>query len=105
MMPSAGSQEGAGPPGGGVGGGAGSDNAAGTAANLEALKQEVVEASQDDTGDNVDAEIRRKTEHGDATVAFTRSGATASDRSRAAAPPPVPEARRSDVQTYFIRKP
>ena len=39
------------------------------------------------------------------TYVLTRGGAAEFDRSRAAAPPPVPEARRSDVQSYFIRKP
>jgi hypothetical protein len=106
MMSSPENQQGSGPPGAGVGGGAGSDAATGAAAGIEAaLKQEVVEASQDRAGANVETEIRRKTEHGDATVAFTGTGSADFDRSRAAAPPPVPEARRTDVQSYFIRKP
>jgi hypothetical protein len=65
----------------------------------------MVEASQDSPGENVDTEIRRKTEHGNATVTFTGSASGNFDRTRAAAAPPVPEARRSGVQTYFVRKP
>jgi hypothetical protein len=93
-----------GPPGAGVGG-AGSQDTAGTAPDIEAaLKQELVEAAQDNPGTNVDADIRRKTEHGNATVAFTHGASARFDRTRIAAPPPVPDARRTGVQTYFIRK-
>jgi hypothetical protein len=93
-------------PGSGVGG-AGSDDLTGSsAAALEAaLKKETVEASQDSPGKNVETELRRKTEHGNATVAFTGSQSAQFDRTRAGAPPPVPEARRTGVQTYFVRKP
>jgi hypothetical protein len=104
MMSSQETDQGNGPPGAGVGG-SGSQDTAGTGTTLEAaLKEELVEASQDNPGTNVDTDIRRKTEHGDATVAFTRSASGKFDRSRIAAPPPVPEARRAGVQTYFIRK-
>jgi hypothetical protein len=97
--------QGGGPPGAGVGGSGSEETAASSAAAIEvALKQEIVEASQDAPGGNVESEIRRKTEHANATVTFTSSAAGTFDRSRAAAPPPVPEARRADVQTYFIRK-
>jgi hypothetical protein len=106
MMSSQQADQSGGPPGSGIGGGSGSDGAAGTAAELEAaLKQELIEASEDNPGGNVETEIRRRTEHGNATVGFTRGAAAAFDRGRAAAPPAVPEARRSDVQTYFIRTP
>ena len=106
MMPGQGAPQGGGPPGSGVGGGSGSTEAAAAAAMLEAaLKQELVEASQDNAGENVETEIRRKTEHGNATVAFTGGAARTFERGRAAAAPPVPEARRTGVQTYFVRKP
>ena len=49
--------------------------------------------------------LRRKTEQGRSTVGFTQGAAGQFDKSRAAAPPPVPEARRSGVQSYFVRKP
>lgn len=70
----------------------------------EALRRETVEASADTTGDNVMSETRRKTEHGQATVGFTRGAAGTSDRSRATSPPPVPEDLRGAVQSYFNRK-
>ena len=70
----------------------------------QAFSHETVEASQDNPGDNVETEVRRKTEQGTSSIAFTHGAAGQFDKSRAAAPPPVPEARRSGVQTYFIRK-
>jgi hypothetical protein len=91
----------------GVGGASGARPVGGTMADIEqALRHETVEASSDNsTGENVITKgLRKKTEHGNATVTFTRGAAGASDRSRAAARPPVPEARRTGVQTYFIRK-
>jgi hypothetical protein len=104
MMSSQQADQGNGPPGAGVGG-SGSQDTAGTATNIEAaLKEELVEADQDNPGANVETEIRRKTEQGNATVAFTRGASGKFDRARAVAPPPVPEARRTGVQTYFIRK-
>jgi hypothetical protein len=105
MMMAPDTDQGSGPPGAGVGGSGSDETAASAAAAIEvALKQEIVEASQDAPGGNVESEIRRKTEHASATVTFTKSASGTFDRSRAAAPPPVPEARRADVQTYFIRK-
>jgi hypothetical protein len=105
MTPPDGDQA-AGPPGSGVGGSGSQDAAAGTATSIEAaLKEELVEASEDTPGANVDADIRRKTERGSAAVGFSHAAAGTFDRSRAAAPPPVPEARRPGVQTYFVRKP
>jgi hypothetical protein len=94
-----------GPPGSGVGG-SGSEEAAAAAAMAlaQAFSHETVEASQDNQGDNVETEVRRETGQGTSSVAFTHGAAGQFDKSRAAAPPPVPEARRSGVQTYFIRK-
>jgi hypothetical protein len=91
----------------GLGLGGGSDTRAfgGRMADLEAaLRLETVEASTDNGGDNVQIEARRKTEHGQATVTYAHSAAGPADRSRAVAPPQVPESRRAAVQTYFIRK-
>jgi hypothetical protein len=70
----------------------------------QALRRETVDASADTPGANVLSEVRRKTEHGQATVAFSHSASGPSDASRAAAPPAVPEGRRASVQTYFTRK-
>jgi hypothetical protein len=91
-------------PGIGLGGGSDARTNNGAMADLEAaLRHETIEASTDNGGDNVQTEARRKTEHGEATVSFARSAAGAFDRGRAVAPPPVPESRRTAVQTYFIR--
>ena len=106
MMMSSPDEQGGGPPGFGVGGAGAQEQAAAAAAALAAaFKQEMVEASQDNPGDNVETEIRRKTEQGSSKVGFTQGAAGQFDKSRAAAPPPVPEARRSGVQSYFVRKP
>jgi hypothetical protein len=94
----------AGPPGFGVGG-SGATRGEAKPTNIEAaLRQETIEANADSKGPNVEAQVRRKTEQGQATATFTQGAAGESDRSHAAAPPPVPEARRSDLQRYFIRK-
>ena len=89
-------------------GGAGNSGEApknGTMAGVQqALRKETVEASEDTTGENVLSETRRKTEHGQATVPFSHSASGTSDRSKASAPPAVPEDRRSAVQNYFTRK-
>ena len=71
-----------------------------------ALRKELIEANTDTTGENVNKEdIRRKTEQGKSTIGFTRVAAPSSyDASRATAPPVVPEARRSLLQRYFIRR-
>ena len=106
MMMSAPQDSSSGPPGSGVGGSASEEAAAAAAAALAAaFKQEVVEASADNAGDNIEAEVRRKSEQGDATTGFTNAAAGQFDKSRAAGPPPVPEARRTGVQNYFVRKP
>ena len=106
MMMSSPDDQGNGPPGSGVGGSGAQDSsaAAAAAALAAAFTHEMVEASQDSAGENVESELRRKTEQGTSQVAFTGSAAAAFDTSRASAPPAVPEARRSGVQTYFIRK-
>jgi hypothetical protein len=71
----------------------------------QALKKELIEANDDIQGKNVQKEdIRRKTEQGKSTLGFTHVAPTAFERSRADAPPPVPEARRPLLQQYFIRK-
>lgn len=89
-------------------GGAGNSGEApnnGTMPGLQqALRRETVEASEDVLGENVLSETRKKTEHGQATVTYTRGASGASDRSKASAPPTVPEGRRAAVQTYFTRK-
>lgn len=106
MMSSQDGGQSSGPPGSGIGGGSGSADATSAAAAIDAaLTQELVEANADDAGANVETEIRRKTEQGQAKVAFTRGASGAFDRGRAAAPPAVPEGRRTGVQTYFIRTP
>lgn len=105
MMMSNPGEKGSGPPGAGVGGSGSDETAAAAAAALAAaFKQEVVEASQDNPGDNIDTEVRRKSEQGSSKMGFTHGAAGQFDKSRAAAPPPVPEARRNGVQSYFIRK-
>ena len=91
-------------PGLGLGGGSDKRTDGGRMADLEAaLRRETIEASADNTGDNVQTEAHRKTEHGQATVTYAHSAAGTFDRGRAVAPPPVPESRRAAVQTYFIR--
>jgi hypothetical protein len=105
MMMSNPGEKGSGPPGAGVGGSGTDEAAAAAAAALAAaFKQEVVEASQDNPGDNIDTEVRRKSEQGSSKMGFTHGAAGQFDKSRAAAPPPVPEARRNGVQSYFVRK-
>ena len=72
----------------------------------EGLRKELLEANSDTPGDNVNKDdLRRKTEQGKSAIGY--SGARPSvtfDPSHATAPPPVPEARRSLVQSYFVRK-
>lgn len=71
----------------------------------QALRQEMIQAERDQLGENIDTELRRKTEQSQAKVSFTRVPApTTFDRSRAALPPPVPEAHRSLLQRYFQRR-
>jgi hypothetical protein len=72
----------------------------------QALRKELLEANADALGDNKEKEdLRRKTEQGTSSLGFTRAATPSSfEPSRAAAPPPVPEARRSLVYHYFIRR-
>ena len=93
------------PPGVGAGGTSGSPNGGGTMPEIaKALRHEVIEAHEDDVSGDVHSEDRRKTERGTAATTYSRSAVGHSDGSRAVAPPPVPEARRAGVQTYFTRK-
>ena len=71
---------------------------------MAALKKETIEAYKDDTGENTNMDVRRKTERGTATVAYSSTPPAAFEKGRATAPPAVPENRRAAVQTYFIRK-
>ena len=103
-----------------AGGAPGGDSAAGRGGNngdgkgngelmklqADALKKELIEANTDTTGQNVTKEdLRRKTEQGKSTLSYTRVAGTAVvERGRAVPPPPVPDARKSLVQSYFIRK-
>jgi hypothetical protein len=92
-------------PGSGLGGGAGTGNGGGKMSGIQqALRQETVEASTDDPGENVFTDVRRKTEYSHATVTYTHGAAGTLDRGGAAAPPAVPEGRRAGLRTYFIRK-
>jgi len=102
---------GGGPMGGDSRPGAGktNNNAKGAAEALlvaQNLRKELLEASADAPGDNVDKEdLRRKTEQGKSSLGFTRAAAPRTvDPSRSAAPPPVPEPRRSLLFHYFIRR-
>ncbi len=71
----------------------------------QALRQELIQAQADLLGETVDTEIRRKTEQSQAKVGFTRVATPSSfERSRAALPPSVPEAHRSLLQRYFLRR-
>jgi hypothetical protein len=72
----------------------------------QALRKELLEASADALGDNVDKEdLRRKTEQGKSSLGFTHVTAQGTvDPSRSAAPPPVPEPRRSLLFHYFIHR-
>jgi hypothetical protein len=72
----------------------------------QALRKELIEANQDIKGENIPKEdIRRKTEHGQSSLGFTRVAPPANfDRSRATSPPQVPDARRPLLFHYFIRQ-
>jgi len=83
----------------------GNGPAAELAALKQALRQETIQAQADLLGESVDTEIRRKTEQSQAKIGFTGVATpTSFDRSRAALPPPVPEAHRSLLQRYFLRR-
>jgi hypothetical protein len=88
----------------GAGGNQGGTGQANVTALQQALRQEMIQAQADLLGQTVDTEIRRKTEQSQAKVGFSRVATpTSFDRSRAALPPPVPEAHRSLLQRYFQR--
>jgi hypothetical protein len=92
-------------PGLGLGGGSAHDSGRGRMADLgAALRKETIEAQTDNPGENVETELRRNTERGDATVAYTKVAPRAFERGRSSAPPAVPEGRRAAVHSYFIRK-
>jgi hypothetical protein len=102
---------GGGPMGGdsrpGAGGNQGAQQGAAEALLLaQALKKDTLEAHADALGENVDKDDqKKKTEQGKSTLGYTRVAETRTfDPSRAAAPPPVPEARRQLLLNYFIRK-
>jgi hypothetical protein len=89
----------------GLGGGSGDNKGGGAMPDLAAaLKRETVEAKNDNPGENIQTEIKRKTEHGDAAVAYTHVQPGAAERGRSTAPPAVPENRRAAVRSYFTRK-
>ena len=90
----------------GLGGSSERNGGRGRMADLgAALKKETIEAQTDNPGENIDTARRRKTERGDAKVAYTRAAPRAFERGRSSAPPAVPEGRRAGVHSYFIRKP
>lgn len=89
----------------GAGGNQGGQGKLNMVALGQALRQEQIQAQSDQLGQNIETELRRKTEQSQAKVSFTRVPApTTFDRSRAALPPPVPEAHRSLLQRYFQRR-
>jgi hypothetical protein len=91
-------------PGAGVGGSPSGEIAPGTLAEIQvALDREVVEAHQDTPGSRVETERHRQTEESRAEAAFTRGTAAGTEATPLVSPPPVPEARRSGVRTYFVR--
>ena len=92
-------------PGLGLGGGSAQNRGRGQMADLgAALRKETIEAQTDNPGENIETQMRRNTERGDATVAYTKVAPRAFERGRSSAPPAVPEGRRAAVHSYFIRK-
>jgi len=90
----------------GLGGGSAENKGGGTMADLAAaLRKETLEAHADAAGENIQTDIRRKTERATSTIAYASTAPATFDRSRATAPPAVPESRRAAVKTYFIRRP
>jgi hypothetical protein len=91
----------------GAGGNSGAKSGNANAAQIaQALRQELIEASADTPGTNVNSEdIRRKTEQSKSALGFTHVAApSAVDRSRTLPPPPLPDARKPLVMQYFIRR-
>jgi len=92
-------------PGSGLGGGSGAEAQKGRmAAIADALRRETVEANANTEGADALTDLRRKSERGQATVAFTGSGARTFETGRVSGRPAVPEARRAAVQSYFVRQ-
>ena len=69
-----------------------------------ALRKETVEAKTDNPGENVFTGVKRKTEHGDATVAYSHVQPGTAERGHSTAPPAVPDSRKAAVRGYFTRK-
>src|SRR5262249_15699345 len=89
----------------GLGGGDGDDAHGGSLADLgAALRRETVEAKTDTPGENVFTGVKRRTEHGDASVAYTHVQPGAAERGRSTAPPAVPDSRKAAVRGYYTRK-
>ena len=89
----------------GLGGGDGDHGTGGSLADLgAALRKETVEAKTDNPGENIFTGVKRRTEHGDATVAYTHVEPGAAERGRSTAPPAVPDSRKAAVRSYFTRK-
>ena len=89
----------------GLGGGDGDNKKGGSLADLgAALRKETVEAKADTPGENVVTGVKRRTEQGDATVAYTHVDPGAAERGRSTAPPAVPDSRKAAVRSYFTRK-
>ena len=89
----------------GLGGGDGDHGTNGSLAELgAALRKETVEAKNGNPGENVFTGVKRKTEHGDATVAYTHVDPDAAERGKSTAPPAVPDSRKAAVRSYFTRK-
>jgi hypothetical protein len=93
------------PPGRGLGGGSDGAREAARIAGLEAVfRRATVEAFTEGAGQTLQSDLRRNTDRGEATAAYTHAAAGAFDRGHAVAPPAVPEGRRAAVQGYFLRK-
>ena len=91
----------------GAGGNSGKETGAADALLIaQALRKEILEATSDTLGANINKEdLRRKTEQGTSSLGFTRAQMPAGfERGRADAPQPVPEARRDLLLKYFIRR-
>jgi hypothetical protein len=92
-------------PGRGLGGGSDGEHEAARIAGLEAvLRRSTIEAATEGAGQTLQTDVRHNTDRGEATAAYTHAAPGAVDRGHAVAPPAVPEARRSAVQGYFLRK-
>jgi hypothetical protein len=89
----------------GLGGGSGDNKANGSMPDLAAaLRRETVEAKNDNQGENIFTGVKRRTEQGDASVAYTHVQPGAAERGRSTAPPAVPDNRKASVRSYFTRK-